>query len=341
MAVSVVLARIDCRRRFIWLALYCGRTHLTLPDKIRIGWGMLQLLRTSTEDDQPLMPWLKRHRQNARTIERFWGVVLISALNESLERLGLKYARKVFVDGFLRDRHGFDVSIPTVPLARLYGDELQQWFAGHSVKIETGVGVAGFDFAGDEATGVRLRDGRTLTADWYISAVPFDRLLQLLPEDVVARHSCFGNLRHLEVSPITSVHLWYDRSVMDLPHLVLVDCLGQWIFNRGGRYLQVVVSASQSLHRLGKDEIERRIVAEISHLLPRTAGAIIQRSKVVSERSATFSVLPGVDCWRPTQETPLRNLVIAGDWTGTGWPATMEGAVRSGYLAAEVIRQRT
>jgi uncharacterized protein with NAD-binding domain and iron-sulfur cluster len=165
-------------------------------------------------------------------------------------------------------------------------------------------------------------------------------LIELLPEEIVEAHSQFKETRNLEVSPITSVHLWFDRPVLDLPHVVLVDCLGQWVFNRGEHYLQVVVSAARNLKGLGHVEIQRRIVAELASIFPKIAKATIVRAKVVTEHAATFSPLPGVDRFRPKQVTPIPNLVLAGDWTATGWPATMEGAVRSGYMAAEVILRK-
>lgn len=192
---------------------------------------------------------------------------------------------------------------------------------------------------------IELRDGTALTADWYVLAVPFDRVTDLLPEDLVAREPYFGNVQNLTPSPITSVHLWFDRPVMKLPHAVLIDCLGQWVFDRGevapGEfYVQVVVSAARDLRGLGRDEIQRRVVEELARLFPAAAGARVARAKVVTEHAATFSAVPGVDRWRVPQAAPVANLAVAGDWTDTGWPATMEGAVRSGYLAAEVILAR-
>ena len=322
--------------------------YLTLGDKLRIAWGLLALRRADPENDEPLLPWLRRHWQNDRTIERFWSVVLTSALNESIERLGLKYARKVFRDAFLAHRKGFEVSVPTVPLARLYGDELQEWFAKHGVRIEMNAGVRQivFNHSADgretHVRGVELRDGRELQADWYIATVPFDRLLDLLPIEIVERFECFRNLRQLEVSPITSVHLRFDRPILDLPHVVLIDCLGQWVFNRGEtasseHYLQIVVSASRLLRSWGHEEIQRRVVEELEQLFQAATSANLRRGRVVTEHSATFSAVPGVDRSRPDQQSPIPNLLLAGDWTRTGWPATMEGAVRSGYLAAECI----
>jgi squalene-associated FAD-dependent desaturase len=326
--------------RSLWRAHY-----LTLGDKLRIAWGMLALLRADPDDDQPLLPWLRRHRQNARTIDRFWGIVLVSALNESIDQLGLKYARKVFRDAFLRHRRGFEVSVPTVPLARLYGEELQQWFDRQLITVETGAGVSAIQGTNETVTGLQLRNGSVLQADWYIAAVPFDRLLDLLPQSIVESNACFAGVKHLEASPITSVHLWFDRPVTDLPHVVLVDCIGQWIFNRGEsrpgeHYVQIVISASKTLRGAGRDEIQRLVEQEIREIFPGAKTATIVRAKVVTEHAATFSPTPGVDRWRPSQETPIRNLFVAGDWTATGWPGTMEGAVRSGYLAAEALLRR-
>jgi uncharacterized protein with NAD-binding domain and iron-sulfur cluster len=190
-----------------------------------------------------------------------------------------------------------------------------------------------------------MRSGETLTADWIVSAVPFSRLLEMLPEALVREQSYFGRLRHLETSPITSVHLWIDRPVLSLPHVVLLDCVGQWVFNRGStgsgeHYVQVVVSAARQFRGLGHDEVERRIVDELRKLFSPMASARVLRVRVVTEHAATLSVVPGVDGWRPQQASPLPNLFIAGDWTATGWPATMESAVRSGYMAAEALLQR-
>jgi len=314
-------------------------------EKLRVGWGLACLKHTAADTDEDFLAWLKRHRQTPGTIERFWNVVLVSALNETPERIGLKYARKVFVDAFLRHRRGFEVSVPTVPLGRLYGSELQSWLEQHQVRLLLGQGGKRFTLADGRVQQLQLRDGSALEADWFISAVPFDRLLDLLPETVIESELIFANLRRLEVSPITSVHLWYDRPITQLPHVVLLCTLGQWLFNRGPSapgeyYLQVVVSAARQFRGLGHEEIQRQIIEELASLFPDARKAKLLRTRVVTEHSATFSVVPGVDRWRPTQGSPIRNLLLAGDWTNTGWPATMEGAVRSGYLAAEALLDR-
>lgn len=319
--------------------------YLSLSDKWRIGWGLHCLRRTAPEDDAPFLHWLMRHRQTPRTLTRFWGIVLTSALNESLERIGLRYARKVFVEGFLGHRRAFEVELPSVPLGRLYGEELQAWLTRHGVCLRLGCGVRRLQLREGQIDGVEMRTGERIEADWYISAVPFDRLPDLLAEEAIAAESYFADLHHLETSPITSVHVWYDRPILRLPHVVLVDCLGQWVFSRGEvapgeHYLQVVVSAARQLRGLGHEEVQRQILEELTRLFPIATTALVKRVRVVTEHAATFSAVPGVDKWRPSQASPIANLLVAGDWTATGWPATMESAVRSGYLAAEALLAR-
>src|SRR5207253_10982925 len=134
-------------------------------------------------------------------------------------------------------------------------------------------------------------------ADGYISTVPFARLLGLLPAALIDAVPYFANLCRLESSPITSVHLWYDRPVLPLPHVVLIDCAGQWVFNRGEsrsgeHYVQVVVSAARQFRGLGHEEIQKRIIEELAHLFPAASPVLLRRARVVTEHAATFSAVP-------------------------------------------------
>ncbi len=319
--------------------------YLTLREKLRVAWGLLKLKSEPVDDDPPFQDWLTKHGQTQRIVDRFWGLVLVSALNESPDRIGLRYAKKVFVDGFLKHRRGFEVEVPTVPLGRLYGEELSRWLSEHRVDVRMQQAGKRLGMIDDRVGELEMRHGEAMTADYYISAVPFDRLLELLPTNVVDLYPYFSNLRNLEASPITGVHCWFDRPGTELPHIVLMDSIGQWVFNRGETlpgewYLQVVVSAARQFRGLGHEEVERQVVGELRRLLPALADAKLIRARVVTEHAATFSAVPGVDRWRPVQASPIANLFVAGDWTNTGWPATMEGAVRSGYLAAEVLLER-
>jgi squalene-associated FAD-dependent desaturase len=325
---------------------FLGAHYLTPVEKLRAAWGLACLRRTSPEADPPFLDWLNRHGQTPRLVDRFWGLVLVSALNETPDRIGLCYARKVFMDGFLRHRRGFEIEVPAVPLGELYGRELQDWLERHEVRLLINTAATCLRITAGHVECAELRgDSEPLAADWFVSTVPFDRLLDLLPAEVVESHAYFANLRRLESSPITSVHLWYDRPVLELPHVVLIDSVGQWVFNRGevatGEfYVQVVVSAARQFRGLGHEEVRRRMVEELARLFLAATPAALLRARVVTEHAATFSAVPGVDQWRPAQESPISNLFVAGDWTATGWPATMEGAVRSGYLAAEQLLAR-
>ncbi|MGL4423291.1 MAG: hydroxysqualene dehydroxylase HpnE [Gemmataceae bacterium] len=316
---------------------FASAHYLTAAEKLRVAWGLFQLLRLAPEADAPLLPWLQQHRQTPRTIDRFWGIVLVSALNESIDRVGTKYARKVFRDGFLRHRDAYIVDVPRGPLAELYGEPLQRFFQSHAVTVHENTGVRQVL----PGTGVLLRDGRTLEADEVILAVPFDRVADLLPADLLAL-PFVTKLQQLTPSPITSVHLWFEseQPLMPRPHAVLLEGLGQWVFARPGGYLQVVVSAARLFRGQPRATILQDVHAELARLFPNVRSARLLRSRVVTEHTATFSAVPGVDELRPEQETPVPGLTLAGDYTRTGWPATMEGAVRSGRLAAEVLLRR-
>ena len=197
----------------------------------------------------------------------------------------------------------------------------------------------------ERVAGVELDGGGREAADYYLLAVPHAAAVPLLPSELLSANPALANIGKLRNSPITGVHFWFDRDVMSDPFLVLVDRTTQWIFNKSrlydgpgeGRYLQLVISASYDLVPRSRQEIVDICLRELCEVLPAVREASLLRSAVIKETSATFSPEPGSDDWRPPQRTALPNFFLAGDWTATGWPATMEGAVRSGYLAAEAI----
>jgi uncharacterized protein with NAD-binding domain and iron-sulfur cluster len=181
-----------------------------------------------------------------------------------------------------------------------------------------------------------------------VLAVPFDRVRGLLPEGLAARLPSLSGLDAMRASPITGVHLWFDRPVCPYDHVVTVGRLIQWVFNHtaiqgrtagdaGGQYLQLVISAAYDLLPLDNAAIRDAVLAELAEIWPAARAARLLHWRVVTEHGATFAVRPGIDALRPPQRTPVPGLFLAGDWTATGWPATMEGAVRSGYLAAEGV----
>jgi len=292
-----------------------------------------------------MLAWLQKHRQTARAIRRFWEVILVSALDEELDRIDVRYGIDVFWKAFLSTRGGYRVGIPRVPLGELY-EGCRKALAGQGGEVQIRAGARGFLVVDGRVDGVEREDGSVERADYYLAAVPQDVLLELLPAEVVEREAVFAGLRNLRASPITGVHLWFDRTVMSEPFLTLLDSTTQWVFNKtqlyggakdGGQYLQLVISASYGLASRSRQEIIALCLEELRQVLPATREATLVKGTVVKEMSATFSPAPGSDRWRPAQKSPLSGLFLAGDWTSTGWPSTMEGAVRSGYLAAEAI----
>jgi len=327
-------------------------SYLSWNDKRKLAQGLKQLARTTGPDTgQSFADWLQHAGQTRAAIERFWTVVLVSALSESLDRISVSHARKVFVDAFLANRDGWRVEIPTVSLEELYGGRLTKWLTDRGVEIRLLTAAESLDVDADRVTGVRLKTGDVVTGADFIVAVPYHRVLPLLPE-ALREHPALAGLSRLESAPISSVHLWFDRAVMPWPHAVFVQGLSQWAFNRtmlAGRtpspgepwYVQVVISASREVTERDSDAVREQVLSELVAVWPAVRSARLVSSRLVTEHRAVFSVTPGVDALRPAQQSPLPNLQLAGDYTQTGWPGTMEGAVRSGYLAAEnVLRRR-
>jgi zeta-carotene desaturase len=322
---------------------------LNWQDKLGIARALFTVVRCAGKpvfaSPISMLEWLKQQRQTQQAIDRFWGIVLISALNEDLDRIDAAYGIAVFWKAFLSNRDGFSVGIPAVPLTELYT------LSNERIDVHTRCGVAELLVEEESIAGVRLDDGSEVRADYCIAATTFDRLRQMLPPGLRNRQ-VFADLTRFEVSPITSVHFWFDRSMMPELFLAALDRTIQWVFNKtklsaavdngvSGEYLQLVISASHALTGKPQKEIIELCRRELAELIPQTAGAEPTRSIVVRENAATFSPRPGCDRWRADQRTSIRNLFLAGDWTQTGWPATMEGAVRSGYLAAEGILEET
>ncbi len=327
-----------------------GLGYLSLRDKCAIARGLLSLraARPQHGDRTTIGEWLDRQRQPANAIEYFWNVVLVSALSESLDRISVAAARKVFVDGFLTNRDGWKVSLPTVPLDELYSGTLAQWLAAHGVEVRLKTGVERLVMEGGAISAVELRNRERLAARQFVLAVTQQRALSLLPESI-RNLPQLATIERLETAPIASVHLWFDRPITLLPHAVLVGRLSQWVFNRGaGRGArgentsrprpsdyQVVISNAREMAERPQADVVADVVAELKAIWPWAADAKLLHSRVVFEHHAVFSPLPGSEELRPAQQSPIGNLQLAGDWTQTGWPATMEGAVRSGFLAAE------
>jgi zeta-carotene desaturase len=236
------------------------------------------------------------------------------------------------------------MGIPTVSLSELYSGET----LGRTCRLTRGTAVDRVEVSGERVARIVLQDGADRKADYFVSAIPPDALARLLPGALLAEWPALKQLAQLEWSPITGIHLWFDRPISELEHTAILGRTVQWLFNKDaiagrtgndseGHYVQFVVSASRSLTTLRRDEIVTKVLDEVHELFPASRDARLLKSVVVKETESTISFPPGTEASRPGPESPLANLFLAGDWTATGWPPTMEGAVRSGYRAAERV----
>ncbi len=322
---------------------------LTLADKLAIGRAMLALApSTPTESCETFLNWLKRHGQTGQAIERFWKTILVSALNEDLDLISVSYAAQVIRESFLKSALAGRMGVPTVPLTELYsaaGDAIRS--RGGEVQLRAGLE----SFRAQPSDVTVVVNGQEQKFDYLVLAVSFDVLAKILPNSPDAAPLA-QMLTHFTTSPITGIHLWFDRVISDLDHAVLLDRTIQWMFhksrliearespeskNGNGSYVELVVSSSKSLVEKSRGEIVDLAVKELGEFFPAAREAKLLKSTVIKEVHATYSPRPGVDQHRPKPETAWPRVFLAGDFVVTGWPATMEGAVRSGYLAAESL----
>ena len=325
---------------------------LNVADKIAISRAMLSMLRTpptSEWDALSIEAWFQKMGQTERAVKRFWRPILVSACNEDLARISAANAFKIFRDGFLLNSTAFHFGLSKVPLGTLYHEPAMNYLKARNACVRVRTIVDRMEIAGSangEVSGIVLNDGERVEADYYISALQCDLLLKILPPEVMAGVPYFENLREIEFSPIAGVHLWFDK-VLDCPaSLALLDRKTEWIFNKNkifslpdseGTYLSMVISASHALAAMPKEELIALVLADVRACVPDAQKAAVVKSYVIRWPKATIAPKAGAEALRPGQVSPLSNLFIAGEWTRTGWPSTMEGAARSGYLAAEAV----
>ena len=304
---------------------------LNFLEKLAVGRGLLAIRREYRRQDLDsitMRQWLEQHAQPPRAIERFWRQVLVSAISEEPERIAAIHGVQVFRLAFLATANAYEMGVPSVPLGELYRPEA--WRRIGNVDVELRAPVERVVMKGGMVESISVA-GENHRADYYVSALPFERLTGVGIEVDVA------GFTH---APITGIHLWFDRPITDLPQATLLDRTIQWIFNKGeGRYVQLVVSASHTLVQMPRAEVIELALRELAEFFPAVREAKLEKAHVVKEVRAVLSPQPGLESRRPPARTAIPNLFLAGDWTRSGWPAIMEGAVRSGYLAAEALTE--
>ncbi|MGA8273023.1 MAG: hydroxysqualene dehydroxylase HpnE [Candidatus Sulfotelmatobacter sp.] len=331
---------------------------LGAKDKLVISRAIAALTLTAQLDTgESFLAWCRRHHQTEAAIERFWKPILVSALSEHLDRISISYAAQVVRES-MKSPPARHMGVPSLPLTDLYnkaGDHIRA--RGGEIRLRTSL-----ETFLPEASHVQIRltgadtnkeeKDNEESFDYLILALPFNTIDRVLP-DIPSAVPLRENLTHFESCPITGIHLWFDRQITDLDHAVLLDRTIQWMFHKSrllstrssaganteptGSYIELVVSASNSLIDKSRSEIVDLALNEVREFFPAARAATLLKSTVIKEVHATYSPRPGIDAHRPPQSTAWPRVFLAGDWTATGWPATMEGAVRSGYLAAESL----
>lgn len=308
---------------------------LSFAEVAMIGRACARILRTdrAAHTGETFGAFLASCGQSERIVRRFWAPVIVSACNLDVGRVAASSALHVFQEGFLASEHAADIGVPGVPLLDLY-ERAEGLITRTGGSVELGAGVERLD-----ERSATTADGRRFEAGRVVCAVPVERVNRIVDESVRARDRRFDRLDEFTHSPILGVHLTFDRPVMgDLPHAVLVDRPTQWVFrkNEPGTSVHAVISAADDWVGLSEDEIGARVHADIRACLPEAAGAGLLEVRAVKEKLATFAPTPAVEALRP-DPTGESDVILAGDYTTTGWPATMEGATRSGYVAAGVV----
>ena len=321
-------------------------------DKQAIARGLRQFFRGYPADvpgGESFLAWANRHGQTPGALKRFWEPILQSALNDDLDRISMHYAGKVLRDSFLISAEAGRIGVPLLPLSEMYSGAAA-YLQGSGGKVQLRTSVEALHQA-ETGWSVQTSEG-TEEFDGVVLALPFEATQKLLPtlpagpESTALGHA----LDHFEHVPLVGVHLWFDREITELPHAVLLDTTIQWMYQKEklalqpgpkregqGSHLELVISVARKLVGMPQREIIALAVRELGLFFPAVREAKLIKAVVTKEVRATFSTTPGLDAHRPGARTAWPGLFLAGDWTDTGWPATMEGAARSGFLAAEAV----
>jgi hydroxysqualene dehydroxylase len=319
-----------------------GFNVLSWSDKLKLVPLALEILTTSPEKEQRLETltveeWMNQLHQS-RTVRKYlWDVITIGALNNQPSNVSALMLIRVLRAAFLGKRENASLLIPQKGLSDVLIHPAVKFIQDHGGQLRLGVGIEKIIANGKTVTGVTLVNGEKLQADYYISAVPWYALPHLVPG--------FEHLMEsFRSSPIISIHLWFDRQVLDEEFTALVDTRVQWIFRKNSesahdqrQHLSLVISGAQEFMDVSKEELLHIALEDLHAVLPESKNALLVHSLVIKEKRATFTPVPGLEAVRTSLQSGFTNLFFAGDWTNTGYPATIEGAVLSGQRAASRI----
>jgi len=310
-----------------------------------------RVIRAGGDSDQRLErltveEWLSTLGQSEKLCRNFWDLLSIAALNEDPRRAAAALFKRVLRQALFTSPADSRLAIPRVGLSECYTEAAASYIRAYGGHVELGRSASGFLVSDGVCEGVQLSNGERVDARSVISAVPWFELVRLLPADLLRSEPYFTSLLTLRPAPIISINLWFDRAITGLDFAGLRGTTVQWMFNKGkihgsgDHHVTLVLSGAHDHIGRAKEELLVTALRELAELLPATREAKLIHWLVIKERFATFSPCVGVEQIRPAARSPIRGLYLAGDWTATGLPASIEGAVKSGYSAAEEVVRR-
>jgi squalene-associated FAD-dependent desaturase len=339
------------RRSELPAPLHLARTllrypFLSLSERAEVVRAMAALRRIDSDDPtvdaRSFGDWLRERRQSESAIDALWALIVRPTLNLEVGDASLAQVAQVFQVGLLRETAAGDIGYAHAPLSEIHDVAARRALINRGVDVRLRHGATTILREADEFR-IEISGAPTVSADVVIVAVPPDRAARLLPGEAGLETA---RLAELGRSPIVNIHVVYDRAVMEVPFAAGVRTPVQFVFDRtesagisSGQYLVVSLSAADAELEMSGDELRAQYLPALASLLPAAREASVQSFFVTREHSATFRAGPGARELRPGAGTALPGLVLAGSWTDTGWPATMEGAVRSGQTAAHEALQ--
>jgi zeta-carotene desaturase len=326
---------------------FFGAPMLGVRDKAGIARGLLEFMRgIPAGDEEAFSEWVRRTGQTERAIKHFWEPIIVSTLNDTFERTSTRYAAKVMVESLLKSAEGGRLGVPTEPLSEFYAG-VARLAERQGTEVRLRASVEKIERVGDVWRAV-TSDGEVVAAKTLVLALPFEQarnLLATIAEPSAAVRGVMEGFAEFVHAPITTIHLWLDCEVTEMEQAALLDTRIQWMFNKsrirrrasGEHYYELVISASHAELKKTREEILASAMEEFGSFFPAVRAAKVLRAGVLKEARATFSVTPGLERFRPAADSLGDGIFLAGDWTKTDWPSTMEGGVRSGRIAAERV----
>jgi squalene-associated FAD-dependent desaturase len=339
------------------LSALLGYRHVGVIGKLRILRGLLSIKLTrlkptafgagliSQHDQITFDDWLRDHGQNNETIQNFWNLIILPSLNDDIAAVSAHTGIQLFKVALLGPARNPAMGIPLAGLSTLIGDNARAFIESHGGEIRTGVDVESLHIAGGGIKGVRTTNDELIEGEAVVSAVPAAAMTSLIPGEPDGPYDFFTPANSVSTAPIVAVHIWYDRPVMNENFVAVLDSPLQWVFNdtdlksrnEPGQHIVISLSGAWRWQDRSKQELRDIFTLEMENAFPEVRNASIEKFTIVKMLEATFRVGPRSQGSRLSQRTPLPGFYLAGDWTDTGWPSTMESAVRSGNLAAKFI----